>query len=113
MSALSVKCTEPAPNTLPVRAAILNVLHAGAIGTFEAIAACAGVPVPLARGVMHQLRYGGRVVVVARQHNPERAGRPRAVYALQRHGPHGGAGPMDGPVDTPVDVLAHARQCWR
>lgn len=85
------------------RAAILGAVHAGAIGTFEAIAAKAGVPAQLARDVMHRLRHGGRLVVVARQHNPERAGRPRAVYAL--HQDHGHA--------LPVDVLAHARQCWR
>lgn len=88
------------------RAAILDAVHAGAVGTFEDIAAHARVPAPLARDVMHQLAYFGRVAVVARSRKPRGAGRPRAVYALHRLDASG------APV-APIDVLAHARQCWR
>jgi predicted ArsR family transcriptional regulator len=84
------------------RVAILGAVQAGAVGTFEAIAERAGVPAPLALGVMHDLRYRGRVAVVARSRNPAGHGRPRAVYALQ------GADAL-----APVDVLAFARNCWR
>jgi predicted ArsR family transcriptional regulator len=100
---LTCSATTPSMSPSQARAAILGAVHAGAIGTFEAIAAQAGVPADVASHVMRQLRYGGRVVVVARQHNPERAGRPRAVYALHHQGHQA----------LPVDVLAHARQCWR
>lgn len=65
-----------------VRAALLHALRSGAVGTFDALAAHAGVEPERAQTTLgHLCREGG--VVVKATHQPEaRRGRPRAVYAL-------------------------------
>ena len=84
------------------RKALLEVLHAGASGTFDALARYARVPERQAQQTLWDLRREG--VVVARR-NAAAGGvfpqRQRAVYAPAAAN------------DSPFDSLNFARQVWR
>ena len=90
----------------PVRVALLAVLQAGVVGTFDAMARHAGVPPEKARFVLDNLRREGvacswQMDIAAGCPVKRRVGRPPVVY-----GP-----PV---VDVgPLDALAFVRQAWR
>lgn len=63
-----------------IRTALLQALCAGAVGTFDAIAAHAGVPPSAAQNTLATLRREGKAVVHGAQQAASQRGRPRAVY---------------------------------
>lgn len=66
-----------------VRCALERVLHAGASGTFDALAHRAGVAPQDAQWALQVLAASGTATVKAScQQEPGKRGRPRAVYAL-------------------------------
>ena len=84
--------------------ALLAVMQAGVVGTFDAIARQAGIPEHHARTTLKNLRREGLVAVhCTAGHRAARAGRPRVAYGL----------PSATASAQAFDSLAYARQVWR
>ena len=86
------------------RIALLAVLQAGVVGTFDAIAHHAGIPEHHARTTLKNLRREGLVAVhCTAGQRAARAGRPRVAYGM----------PSAVASAQAFDSLAFARQVWR
>jgi len=65
-----------------VRCALVQALCDGVVGTFDALAAHAGVPIDKAQRTLGCLRREGKVAVQSTVHVAAQRGRPRLVYRL-------------------------------
>lgn len=84
----------------PVRRALLDCLARGVTGTYQALAAVAGVEPTTARATLKEIRRDGRAAAACRQRMTGRAGAACAVYGRAAN-------------DSPMDALALMRQVWR
>lgn len=82
------------------RRLIERALRSGVTGTYEVLAAVAGVEPAQARSILYELRRAGNTRHLVRQHAAGRPGRRRAVHAAPE-------------VDSSCDGLALIRQAWR
>lgn len=68
-----------------IRSALIGAMQAGAVGTYDALAACAGLAPDQLQQVQTTLWHlcrEGKAVVARTHRGPRRPGRPRAVYVL-------------------------------
>lgn len=86
------------------RVALLAVLQAGVVGTFDAIAHQAGIPAHQARTTLWNLRREGHICAHPMPADASAgAGRPRVAYEVAQSRPDA----------LPFDSLAFARHAWR
>jgi predicted ArsR family transcriptional regulator len=84
----------------PVRRALLQALEAGITGTYEALAAVAGVDAADARATLKEIRRAGLVCGRNRQRRTGRPGAAPAIYGRPGH-------------EAAMDSLGHVLQVWR
>ena len=87
----------------PARLALLAVLQAGAVGTFDALARQAQVPVSQARQTLKNLRYQGAVDSI--RPSAHNCGQPQRARAIYQQAANDGA--------CAFDALSFVRQVWR